>query len=211
MKSALIVGGTGLIGAQLTERLLDDDRYSKVILLLRKPLDLSHKKLEQVIFNFDYPNKSVVVADEIFSCLGTTIAVAGSKEAFYKVDHDYVSLIAHLGSENGCKKFAMVSSMGADKNSRVFYNKVKGDIENTVCRIGFESCYIFRPSLLLGKRNEFRFGELMAKFFMNTFSFMIPNKYKAIEAKQVAKAMIAVMNAGKNKVQIFESDEIAKF
>jgi uncharacterized protein YbjT (DUF2867 family) len=179
-----------------------------VILLLRKPVDLNHEKLEQVIFNFDYPNRSVVVADEIFCCLGTTIKVAGSKDAFFKVDFEYVRLIAQLGFENGGKRFAMISSMGANKNSRVFYNKVKGEIENTVGNIGYDSCYIFRPSLLLGKRNEFRLGERVAAFFMTSFAFAIPKKYKAIEGKQVARAMVAVMNTGGSGIQIIESDMI---
>ncbi len=210
MKTALIVGGTGMTGKQLIALLLADSRYSKLILLVRKPIDLKHEKLEQVAFNFEYPNRSVVVADEIFCCLGTTIRAAGSKEAFYKVDHEYVSLIARIGFENGVKKFALVSAMGANKNSALYYNKVKGLIEESVCQTGFGSCYIFRPSLLLGQRNEFRLGEKIATFFMTAFSFAIPKKYKAIDAKQVAKAMIIAMNFEKNGLQIFESGEIAE-
>ena len=209
MKAALIVGGTGLTGRLLTDLLLADDRYSKIILLVRKPIDLKHDKLEQIAFNFDYPNRSVIVADEIFCCLGTTIKKAGSKEAFLKVDHEYVSLIARMGHENGIKRFAMISSLGANKNSSVFYNKVKGLAEERVAQTGYEACFILRPSLLLGDRNEFRLGERAAAFFMTSFSFLVPKKYKAIEAKQVAKAMIVVMNSGKTGLQIIESDEIA--
>lgn len=210
MKTALIVGGTGMTGKQLTELLLKDGRYSKLILLVRRPMDLEHEKLEQVIFNFDYPNRSVVVADEIFCCLGTTIKTAGSKEAFYKVDHDYVSLIARVGFENGAKRFAVVSAMGTNKNSKVFYNKVKGMMEETVSKTGYEACLIFRPSLLLGNRNEFRLVEKIAQFFMTSFSFAIPKKYKGIEARQVAKAMVVAMNSGMKGIKIFESDEIAE-
>ena len=210
MKTALIVGGTGMTGKQLIELLLTDTRYSKLILLLRKPIDLKHEKLEQIAFNFDYPNRSVVVADEIFCCMGTTIKTAGSKDAFYKVDYEYVSLIARIGFENGIKRFAMISAMGANKNSTVFYNKVKGMVEETVSQTGYGACFIFRPSLLLGQRYEFRLGEKIATFFMTTFSFAIPKKYKAIDAKQVAKAMIIAMNFEKNGLQIFESDEIAE-
>jgi len=209
MKTALIVGGTGLIGKHLATLLLADDRYSKLILLVRKPIDLKHDKLEQVAFNFDYPNRSVIVADEIYCCLGTTIKTAGSKDAFFKVDHEYVSMIAKIGHENGTKRFALVSAMGANKNSTVFYNKVKGQVEEAVSQTGFDACFIFRPSLLLGQRNEFRLGERIAAFFMTTFSFAIPQKYKAIEAKQVAKAMIVSMNTGKKGLHIIESDEIA--
>lgn len=210
MKTALIVGGSGMTGKQLTALLLTDVRYSKIILLVRKPIGLNHEKIEQVVFNFDYPNRSVVVADEIFCCLGTTIRRAGSKEAFYKVDYEYVSLIARIGFENGVKNFALVSAMGANKNSSVFYNKVKGLVEENVCQTGFLSCFIFRPSLLLGKRSEFRLGEKIATFFMTVFSFVIPKKYKAIDAKQVAKAMIIKMNSEKKGLQFIESDEIAE-
>lgn len=199
-----------MTGKQLITLLLADDRYSKLILLVRRPIDLKHEKLEQIAFNFDYPNRSVVVADEIFCCLGTTIRAAGSKEAFYKVDHEYVALIARIGFENGVKKFAMISAMGANKNSSVYYNKVKGLVEEAVCQTGFESCFIFRPSLLLGQRSEFRLGEKIATFFMTAFSFIIPKKYKAIEAKQVAKAMICIINSGTSGTRIIESGEIAE-
>lgn len=198
-----------MTGKRLTELLLTDDRYSKIILLVRNPIELKHEKIEQIAFNFDYPNRSVVVADEIFCCLGTTIKTAGSKDAFYKVDYSYVSLIARIGFENGVKKFAMVSAMGANKNSKVFYNRVKGLAEETVSQIGFESCFIFRPSLLLGQRNEFRLGEMIAKFFMSIFSFAIPKKYAAIDANLVAKAMIIKMNSEIKGLQIIESDKIA--
>jgi uncharacterized protein YbjT (DUF2867 family) len=209
MKTAIIAGATGLTGQELTRLLIEDTRYSKLILLLRKQAEITHEKIEQVIFNFEQPNPSFPAADEIFCCLGTTIKNAGSKNAFYKVDHDFVSSIAIAGRKCGAKRFALISAMGANKNSAVFYNKVKGLAEETVAGTGYESCFIFRPSLLLGHRKEFRLGEKMANFFMTSFSFIIPKKYKPVEAKQVAKAMLVAMNSGKTGVQIFESDEIA--
>jgi uncharacterized protein YbjT (DUF2867 family) len=170
---------------------------------------IQHERLLQIEFNFDNPDKTAVVADEIFCCLGTTIKVAGSKPAFYKVDHDYVLTIAQTSYSNGAKKFALISSMGANKNSSLFYNKTKGAIEEAVTGVGYESLYIFRPSLLLGQRADFRLGEIVGKSIMKIFSFAIPDKYKAIEARQVARAMIACMNEGKTGVHILESDSIA--
>ena len=208
MKKALVIGGTGLIGSSLIELLLADGRYA-VISLVRKKSALNNNQLTEVVFNFDNPDRRLVVADEVFCCLGTTIKTAGSKDAFYKVDHDYVVETAQLAQTNGAKKFAMVSSMGANKNATFFYSKVKGITEEAVSNISYESIFIFRPSLLLGQRKEFRFGELVSKVLMTVFSFAIPKKYKAIQARQVAKAMIASMNTGQTGVHVIESDRIA--
>ena len=205
----MIIGGTGLVGKELTTLLLADERYSKVVLLVRKPLATLHQKLVQVAYNFDHPDTSVVVADELFSCLGTTIKDAGNKTAFYKVDHDYIVDTAKAGFKNGIKKFALVSSMGADKKSRIFYNKTKGETEDAVSTIGFEAIFIFRPSLLLGSRANKRIGESIAQFLMSALAFAIPRKYKAIKGSQVARAMVAVMNSDYEGVHIFESDAIA--
>jgi len=208
MKRALVVGGTGLVGRELITLLLADERYT-VIALVRKPLAVIHKRLIQVTFNFDTPDSTVIAADEIFCCLGTTIKEAGSKPAFYKVDFEYPLSIAQTGFSNGAKKFALVSSMGANKNSGIFYNQTKGAIEEAVTRIGYESIFIFRPSILLGQRTTFRLGEMIGKMLMRSFDFLIPKKYKAIHASQVAKAMIATMNSKKTGLHILESDEIA--
>ena len=210
MKKALVIGASGLIGQQLIDLLLQDENYS-VIALIRTALPIQHPRLLQVPFNFDNPNNEAIQADEIFCCLGTTIKVAGSQQAFYKVDFEYVLDIAKRAYRNGAKKFALVSSMGANKNSTVFYSKTKGAIEEAVTQIGYESLFIFRPSLLLGKRTGFRLGERIAQYFFTFFSILIPKKYQAIQARQVAKAMIVCMNTGDKGVHILESDKIADF
>ena len=210
MKKALVIGASGLIGQQLIDLLLQDENYS-VIALIRTALPIQHERLIQVPFNFDNPNNEVIQADEIFCCLGTTIKVAGSQQAFYKVDFEYVLDIAKKAYLNGAKKFALVSSMGANKNSTVFYSKTKGAIEEAVTQIGYESLFIFRPSLLLGKRTGFRLGERIAQYFFTFFSILIPKKYQAIQARQVAKAMIVCMNTGDKGVHILESNKIADF
>ena len=168
MKKALVIGASGLIGQQLIELLLQDENYS-VIALIRTALPIQHQRLLQVPFNFDNPNNEAIKADEIFCCLGTTIKVAGSQQAFYKVDFEYVLDIAKRAYLNGAKKFALVSSLGANKNSTVFYSKTKGAIEEAVTKIGYESLFIFRPSILLGKRTAFRVGERIAQ---SIFKFM---------------------------------------
>jgi uncharacterized protein YbjT (DUF2867 family) len=207
MKVALIIGASGLTGKKLTRIMLADKRYSEVKILVRKPLDFIYEKLEQITMDFDHPDASKIAADEVYCSMGTTINKAGSKAAFRKVDYEYVYNLAKIAHANGATKFALVSAMGANKNSGIFYNKVKGEIEEAIAGIGFESYFIFRPSLLLGHRSEFRPGEAFAQFFMTTFSFLLPKKYRPISSKKLAEAMMEIMNnpAYKGK-QVFESD-----
>lgn len=208
MKKALVIGSTGLVGSELIQLLLADGGCA-VTALVRKPMPINHNQLTQIVFDFEKPDKSAVFADEIYCCLGTTIKVAGSKPAFYKVDFEYVLSIAHFALGNGASKFALVSSMGANKNSAIFYNKTKGAIEAAVTALGYKSLFILRPSVLLGDRKEFRLGEKIGKVFMSAISFAIPKKYRPIEARQVAQAMVACMGSDKKGVQILESDAIA--
>lgn len=208
MKKALVLGGTGLVGQQLIELLLQDNHYS-VTALVRKALPIQNERLAQVIFNYENPNNEVIIADEIFCCLGTTIKVAGSQKAFYKVDFEYPYDIAKRAYLNGTKKFALVSSLGANKKSAIFYSKTKGEIEEAITKIGYESLFILRPALLIGNRSTHRAGECIFQLFFTKLSFLIPKKYKAIQAKQVAKAMIACMKIDQTGLQIIESYKIA--
>lgn len=209
MKNALIIGGTGLTGKKLTRYLLADKRYGSVKLLVRKPMDIIYEKLDQITFNFDNPDASKVKADEVYCCLGTTIKQAGSRKAFYRVDYEYVLMLANIAFKNGCKKFALISSMGANKKSFIFYSKTKGQIEEAIKAIGFEDCFIFRPSILLGTRHQYRFVESVSKFFLTKIFFLLPKKYRPIHSKSVAFAMQFVMNGNYSGFTIFESDEIA--
>jgi uncharacterized protein YbjT (DUF2867 family) len=208
MKTAIVLGATGLIGKKVTEHLLKNDNYSTVIILVRKPLNINHPKLKQHIFNYDAIDNTLLKGDDLFCCLGTTIKTAGSKEAFRKVDLDYVVNVAKASKVNGINHFAVISAMGANKNSTVFYNQIKGEMEESIKAVGFNSTYIIRPSLLLGDRKEFRFGELIGKFFMITLSFLIPKKYRAIYDVQVAFATIHFMNQTERGFFVKENDEL---
>lgn len=210
-KTALIIGASGLIGKRLVQQLLQDKRYEKVTALVRKPLDIKHDKLVQTRYDFDWPNADLAIGEELFCCLGTTIKKAGSQTAFRKVDYDYIVETAKIALANGTKKIAVISSMGADKDASIFYNKIKGETEEALQKLNYEACYILRPSLLMGARDELRMGELVGKLVMTAFSFAIPKKYKGIEAKQVAKAMIAIMHSDRTGFQIVESDELRTF
>jgi uncharacterized protein YbjT (DUF2867 family) len=199
MKTALIAGSTGLIGRQLLQLLLDSSRYSKVTAITRQDLP-PHPKLVQIKTEFDsIGDKSTTLkADDVFCCLGTTMAKAGSKDKFYQVDFYYPLLLAKISKAEGAKQYLMVSALGADKKSSIYYNQVKGEIEEAIEDVGFETVHIFRPSLLLGPREEKRAGEDSARFIYKYFGFLIPARYKAIESIKVARAMLSF--AGKEEI-----------
>ncbi|OIN56914.1 oxidoreductase [Arsenicibacter rosenii] len=210
-KVALVLGATGLVGDQLTHRLIDSMEYDKVKVLTRRPLSWQHPRLQEISFDFDHPNGLLTQADDIFCCLGTTIKKAGSKDAFRKVDYQYPLDIARLGLEQGARQFALVSSMGADSTSSFFYNRVKGDLERDLAALGYRALLIFRPSLLLGNRGEFRLGERIGAGFMRLMAPLIPARYKGIEAAKVANAMFRTAQEGLTGKHVFESDVLQRY
>jgi uncharacterized protein YbjT (DUF2867 family) len=213
MKKALVVGASGLVGRILVDKLLENDNYSTVKILVRKPLFLSHPKLIELIVDFANLNTKEIEADDIFCCLGSTMKKAGSKKKFFAIDFTLPLQIAKAAKENGAKQFLLISAMEANPNSIFYYGKVKGKIEAALSKLNFETLLIFRPSLLLGNRNESdkRLGESLAIIFMTNFSFLLSQKIKPIEAKKVAQAMLETAQKGlKNKV-IFESNQLQKF
>ena len=213
MKTALIVGSTGLIGKRLLQLLLDDPYYQKVKAITRKPLELKHPKLENLVYDFDklteyYAN---LKSDDVFCCLGTTIRIAKTKEAFRKVDFDYPVEVARIASSQGASKYLLISALGADKDSAIFYNKVKGEVEEAIGHLAFRSYHIFRPSLLLGHRVEERAGEGAATVFFKIFGFLIPSKYKAIDSAKVARAMLANAKSDEAGMFFHESKELQNY
>jgi uncharacterized protein YbjT (DUF2867 family) len=212
MKTALIAGATGLIGQQLLQLLIESPLYEKVIAITRNDL-ASHPKLVQIKMEFgNITEKSgVLKADDVFCCLGTTMAKAGSKEKFRQVDFYYPYLLAKTTHAAGARQYLIVSSLGANKTSSIFYNEVKGEVEEAVASVGFEAVHIFRPSLLLGPRTEKRSGEDTAKLFYRIFGFLIPEKYKAISSTKVANAMVHFATQDKKGTFIHESSELQRF
>lgn len=212
MKTALVAGGTGLIGRQLLQLLLSSGRYSKVIALTRQELP-PHEKLVQIKANFNrlHENAEALAADDVFCCLGTTMAKAKSKENFHRVDFHYPLLLARTSYSQGARQYLLVSALGANVQSSVYYNRVKGEVENAVTAVGFESVHIFRPSLLLGPRQEQRSAEDAAKFFYRIFGALIPLKYKAIQSEKVAKAMLHFAASERKGVFIHESKDLQQF
>lgn len=210
-KTAAIIGAGGLVGSQLLNLLLNSDEYSHVIALLRKPLAVEHPKLEQRIVDFALPDSYAFSADDVFSCLGTTIAIAKTKENFKSIDYGITLSVALKANEGGSTGFFLVSAMGADAGSGIFYSRVKGELDEAVKKLQFAKTGIFRPSMLLGQRKEFRFGELIGKKIMQGLRFLIPDKYKGIQAEQVAKAMLHLAISGENGCHVIGNAEMLKF
>lgn len=213
MRSALLLGASGLIGKSCLEALLRDEIYSKVIVFVRKPLPLQHPKLQQQTVDFDNLeyHAHLMKTDDLFCCLGTTIKTAGSQDAFYKVDFTYPYQAATIASRNGVRQFLIVTALGASAQSKVFYNRVKGNVENAISGLAFQSIHIFRPSLLLGNRSEFRFGEKIAMFLFRMLGFILIGrwkKYRAIKASVVAEAMVTMAKLDLKGVRKYESDVI---
>jgi uncharacterized protein YbjT (DUF2867 family) len=213
-RNALIAGASGLVGGHCLRLLLASDRYSQIISIGRRELPLIHPKLDQKVIDFDNLKKysSELAADDVFCCLGTTIKQAGSKENFYKVDHTYVVELAKVTAAKNAAQFLVVSAMGANAGSMIFYNKVKGEMERDVQQ-DFRAVHIFRPSLLLGEREEHRTGEEFASKIMRPLSGIMVGplrKYKPILAEDVAKAMLWAADQQATGVHIYPSDELAE-
>ncbi len=211
--TALVFGATGLTGNLLTTQLLNDPAFSEVKIFSRKKTGLNHPKAKEVIIDFDNIDslKENIHGDVLFCCLGTTIGKAGSREAFEKVDLHYPALLAQIASANKVKKFLMISSLGANKNSSNFYLRTKGKAEEAVTANNISSIYFFRPGMLLGKRGEFRLGESIGKVFMELFSFIFVGKlkkYRGVQAGKVAAAMKWFAVNGSDSLRVVENDEI---
>lgn len=214
-QTAVIVGATGLVGSILLQKLLNDDAFSKVIALTRKLSEIPHKKLVNKVVDFNNEEElrnSFDTADVIFCALGTTQKkVNGDEAAYRKIDFDIPLKIARIGKEKGVKQFVLVTSIGANLNSNSFYLRLKGEIEKAISELGYESLYIIRPSMLLGKRSEFRLGENIGQAVMRSASFLFfgqMKKYYPVKAKDVAEAMIMASKEKKPGINVIEYEEM---
>ena len=209
---ATLVGATGLIGSYLLEELLNDPYFDAVRILIRRPLDITHPKLEKKIVDFNDSDSLLVAisnSDVVFCAIGSTMKkVKGDKDAYRKIDFDIPVKLARFCKMTDCEKFILVSSAGANSKSRNFYQRLKEETEEAVKSVGLKTVHIMRPSLLLGERKEFRFGENIGKAVMTTLSFLIPEKYKAIQGKDVAKVMVALAKKKEEGFFIHENSEI---
>ena len=207
----LLAGSTGLIGSALLEMLLNNDQVAKVSILVRNPITIEHAKLNVVEVEYDNLDESVIApnVDGLLCCLGTTMSQAGGKDAFRRVDYEYVVTLAVFAQRKKVAQFHVVSAAGASPTSKIFYNKVKGRMEMEVKKLAkIRSIYIYRPSMLLGDRTEFRLAESLGKVLMNVFSFIIPKSSTAIFDTQVASSMISNALNPKKGVNVVSNAEM---
>lgn len=216
-KTALISGATGLVGRELIQLLLKHDYYSKIVVLTRRNIDVEDDRLEIVIVN-DFEElmnfESTFDVHHHYCLLGTTMKKAGSKVAFMKIDHDYPFQLAQLaGRQPNFEHFLLVTSLGANAKSKIFYNRVKGETEDSIISLGLKSLKIFRPSLLLGHRDELRIGEEVGKILSTILSFFIigyKRKLWTIHGDEVAKAMFNVAKDETQGLQKFQPQDMLK-
>jgi uncharacterized protein YbjT (DUF2867 family) len=211
-QTAVVIGATGLVGTHLLGQLLNDDSFSHVRILVRKPISLNHPKLETVITdfnNYEAYQKNIGTGDCLFCCIGTTNAnVKGDKMEYRKIDFDIPVNAARFGKKAGFQQFLIVTAATANSKSFNFYNRIKGEVEEVIATLGFQSFHIFRPSVLLGNRKEQRTGESIFKQIFKAISFLLPPAYKPIDANDVASAMIKAVKKGTPGMNIYYFKEM---
>ena len=207
-RSALLVGATGLVGSFLLQRLLASERTARVIVWARRDIGKPHPKLKVEIVDFERLEQRRVEAEDVFCCLGTTIKQAGSQAAFRRVDHDYPVVLARAAARDGAKRLLVISALGANPHATVFYNRVKGEMEEAVRAAGVPKTVFFRPSLLSGPRVEERLGEKVGLVVGSILGPLL-GKYRPIHADIVAAAMLKVAME-ELPLRTLESDEIRR-
>ena len=210
-----IIGSTGVTGKELVKQMLDVDEISEIISISRKHLNIEHQKIKQIVFPDMQINDLLnahAVSDHYVCCLGSTIKKAGSKEKFKFVDHDLVVAFGKLAKRQNAKSFHVVSAMGSNPNSLFFYNQVKGCVEQSLIDLDFSSLFIYRPSLLVSNREEFRFLEKISVMTYQAISPLPVGKFKSVMGTKVTdlakKIVFSLLDRNKTKLKIYKSTEI---
>lgn len=211
-KTAIIAGSTGLVGSELLNQLSESGNYSEIIVLVRKPCRVNLPNVRELIVDFDKLEdySSEIKAEQLYICLGSTMKKAKTQENFRKIDVEYPIKLAEIAAKNKTTAVAVISSMGANSKSSIFYNRMKGLMEEGIANSGITSANIFRPALLLGKRKEFRFGEKFAIMMIRpiTFLFFGPlKKYRPVKIEKLSSAMINSLKDSKAGVNILGNEE----
>lgn len=214
---AVVAGATGLVGQQLVKRLLDHSAYRRVIVFVRRELDISHPKLVQRLISYDQFEEALDEATmkdaDVFCTLGTTIRQAGSQEAFRKVDYSYPLVLGKQAKKYGAAKLLIVTAMGSSPQSTLFYNRVKGELERDLKALNLPRLVIMQPSLMLGNRKEKRLGERAGIIvFQLVRPFLIGplSQYRAVHSADVAQVMVEAARRSTPKLEVFGSNDIAR-
>ncbi len=211
MKTALVIGATGLVGFQLVKHLIEDKDFAKVVVFSRRSTGLVSPRLEEHIIDFDHPEQwqHLVKGDVLFSALGTTLAQAGGQKAQYKIDHSYQYQFAASAARNAVPVYVLVSSAGANPKSRTFYMRMKGELERDVKELLFSSIVLIKPGPLHGERKDNRVGEKIGVAVISFFNAIgLFRKYRPIGGDVVAGAMIQAFKRATPGVAAFELDEL---
>lgn len=205
-----VIGATGLVGKQLVQQLLNDNRFEKVRIFVRRDSGLKHPKLEQQIVDFGDEKTwgKLLSGDVLFSALGTTLKQAGSKEKQVEIDFTFNLNFAKKAKENGIENYVLVSSVGANSKSSIFYSRIKGELDDAVAKIGFKKLVIIRPASLTGDRKESRVAEKISIPILNFLTKFIMKEYRPISDKTVAQAMINSLLSNLGDKIIWEADEV---
>ena len=205
-RSVLVVGATGLVGAEIVRQLAADDTVARVVAAARRFPEGLPARVEAHVVDFDRltDHEPLFAVDQIFCALGTTIKQAGSQAAFRKVDFDYPLNVARLGLKNGARHFLLVSALGANSESGIFYNRVKGELEDQLRPLGYRAVTIARPSLLIGARKEFRLIERLGA----VIGEVVPGRYRPVRAEAVARSLVTAARIDAPGLHIIESEEI---
>jgi len=217
LRTCALAGASGLVGGELLRLLLDDSDLTHVTALVRRPLGLTHAKLpklEEAVVDFDRPEslRPHLAVDAVFCTLGTTIKRAGSQAAFRQVDHDYPLALARQALEAGARAYLIVTAVGADARSGIFYSRVKGELEEALRALPFPGgVHLFHPSLILGERAERRPAERAATLIARATAPLFGGpllKYRAIDARDIARAMLGAAQQGAPGVHVYEGREL---
>ena len=214
-ETVLLAGASGLVGGFVLDFLLEDDSIQSVIMLSRKASGKQHNKLKEVVVEYDRLDnfRDKLTADHYICTLGTTIKKAGSQEAFRKVDHDYPLALGRIAKDHHAKSFSIVTALGSNARSSIFYNRVKGEVQENLKALQLNALRIFQPSLILGDRSEKRSGEAIAQALSPVFNLFLHGplrKYRGIKAKNIARTICLELKQDSPAVRIYESDEIQR-
>lgn len=215
VRSAIVVGATGLVGSSLIKQLCESEEYISVTAISRRALKYNHPKLTVKIINFDeIGEQDIEYVDDLFCCIGTTMKKAKTKEQFEKVDFQYPMDLASLAKKRGIEHFIVITAMGAKPNSPVYYNSVKGKLEEQLKTFGLKRVSIVRPSLIAGRNHEFRLGEKIGELFLKIINPLLIGSlknFRSIDANQIALAMMVIaLHGRKSAFNVYKSGELLK-
>lgn len=213
MKKAVLFGASGFVGLYLLDELLNNPDYEKVIIVVRKDLNINHPKLKTLIGDYHSLSdlKEQIVADDIFITLGTTKKKTPKQDEYYQIDHDYPVLAAKIAQANGATAIFLLTAIGANPKSSVFYVRTKGDVEQDIIALNFDHTHIFRPSMIMGERKEKRpLEKIMMRIWwvVNPLFIGKMNKYRGINGKDIAKAMNNSAKDQTAKITVYHWEEM---